>query len=421
MKKQRYLEGVNRRDFLKAFGMVTGALAAYPLQAHAKLLFGNPHDVTVGAIVPESTLNPLLGESFITGMKLRFAELGWDGTKVVVEHTGTSTSLAVAKAHSLVTDGRADILTGFLNPLHLSGLKDVLAQTGALFVNAEAGANLSAPGEEIPNIFHNSLGYWQANMAMGTWTATGMGKRVSIVTSFYESGYDSAFAFRKGFEEAGGKVVSSDVTHVPPLPTDFTALMETIRKARPDFVYAIYSGQAAVDFVTAYAASGLAAEIPLTASGFAVDDALLPTMGKAALGIKSCFSWAPGLRIPQNTEFCAGFSRRAGRDADVSALLGYDTAGMIAQSVRSAAEWWNSGSPDALHSFRFDGPRGSCRIDPKTGNMDTPLYLREVRREGGALRNVVIAELSRVAASGKRADQLLSGVKTGWLDTYLFV
>lgn len=411
--------GLSRRQFLIKAGLATGAVAAIPLQAQARFLWDGRPPLRVGVVVLDSSVYPNMGESLVAGMKLSFIEAGWTATKIVVEQADNGSS--IVKARSLLAGGKVDILTGMINPLIVHRLREDLGKSDVLYINMEGGANSYTPREESPLIFHNSLGYWQSNWALGSWAATATGKRAVVVSSLYETGYDAYYAFTQGFEQAGGTVIRSEITHLDPGRRDLTALMAAISASRPDFVYASYSGREAVDFVRAYAAAGLSGRIPLMASGFTVDESLLPAMGTGALGIRSCLSWSPTITCPENVAFRKTYVGRTRREADPFALLGYDTGTLITTAVKAATgTLLRSGAlKQALETVAIASPRGSMRVRPRTGSTDTPLYLREVRREGGLLQNWVIAELPGLAAVEQRADREAMTARSGWIDSYL--
>jgi branched-chain amino acid transport system substrate-binding protein len=411
--------GLSRRQFLIKAGLATGAVAAIPLQAQARFLWDGRPPLRVGVVVLDSSVYPLMGESLVAGMKLSFVEAGWTATKLVVEQADNGSS--IVKARRLLTEGKVDILTGMINPLIVHRLREDLEKSDVLYINMEGGANSYTPREESPLIFHNSLGYWQSNWALGSWAATATGKRAFVVSSLYETGYDAYYAFTQGFEQAGGTVIRSEITHLDPDRRDLTALMAAIGASRPDFVYASYSGREAVDFVRAYEAAGLSGRIPLMASGFTVDESLLPAMGGGALGIRSCLSWSPTITCPENVALRKTYNNQTHREADPFALLGYDTGSLITTAVKTATGTvLRSGTlKQALETVAIASPRGSMRIRPGTGSTDAPLYLREVRRDGGLLQNSVIAELPGLAAVEQRADRETMTARSGWINTYL--
>ena len=240
-----------------------------------------------------------------------------------------------------------------------------------------------------------------------------------MASSFYDSGYDSLYAFQLGFESAGGAVQSTKVTHIPAGAGDLHALMASIQRARPDLVFGAYSGPQASDFVRAYASAGLSARIPLLGSGFLVDESLLPEQGDAALGITTALPWARTLDLPANQAFMSAFQSFSGRPADPFAILGYDTAGLIAQCA------CNTNGPEelrqALANASFESPRGAVRMDAALLEAEAPLYLREVRASHAGLENAVIGRLPAVPMENPQIAALRASLLTGWSNAYMYV
>lgn len=406
---------MSRRKFLTTVGLVAGGVATLPLTAHAAKFFPRNPAITVGILSPRSTMVPQMGEHFLAGMKLQFTEAGWTRVNLLTVDAGLTPGRALSGIQELLSGQGVDVLTGFLNPLSQPRLLESLKKSGTPFINLEGGANIPAAAEEHPLISHNSWGYWQASLAMGRWAAGQMGKRAVVACSSYESGYDATHAFRAGFEAAGGEIVQRGALHIADSKGELNTLMTTIRECKPDLVYAMYSGQSAVEFVRAYAEAGLAGVIPLAAAPFMVDEALLPAMGKAAFGIKSCLSWAPGLATPENIAFRTAYAGATGSCPDLFAVLGYETAAIITTTVSGSGK----DLARELRRARFNGPRGEFAMDSRSGHADTPLYLREVRAAGTGLENVVLEKLPNLAAWPKLPNRSVASAQCGWSTTYL--
>ncbi len=408
---------MNRRQFIKTASLVTGAVATFPLQAHARFLPSQNPAITVGVLSPRSTMVPRMGENFVAGMQLQFTEAGWTRVKLVTVDAGSSPGHALTRAQELLSGQRVDILTGFIYPMLHPRLLESLKASGTPFINVDGGANIASAAEKHLLISHNSWGYWQANLAMGEWAARNMGKRAFIASSSYESGYDATHAFRAGFERAGGEIVQGDIIRIADSKHELDAMMAAIRTSKPDLVFAMYSGQGGVEFVKAYGETGLAGMVPLAATPFMVDERLLPAMGKDALGIKSCLSWAPGLATPENIAFRTAYANATGRNADLFAVLGYDTARIITTTFTGSGK----SLARELRNARFVSPRGELAMNGKTGYADTPLFLREVRPEGNGLGNAVLEQLPNLAAWPKLREHSCNSANSGWSNAYLCV
>jgi branched-chain amino acid transport system substrate-binding protein len=413
---------LTRRHFLQTALAVAGGIAgmaAASSRGEAMALPPANPAARVGLLLPQSSLYPHLGESFLDGMRTGLWQAGATRVLLVAAEVGIGVSAAVARCQQLIADEGVDLVVSAANANVAAAVGPMLDRSGRLFIGADGGANLARPDEQGSRVFWNSLGYWRANWAMGAWAARQMGRKAFVAASFYESGYDSINAFRLGFESAGGQVVQTSITHVPPEATDWQALSTAIRQAKPDFVYGLYAGQPAVDFVQAYAAAGLAGRIPLAAAPFTVDETLLPELGDAALGIRSCLPWSAALDTAENQAFAAALQAETGRAPNAFALLGYDTALMVAGALRAAGSAGDLRL--ALERVSWASPRGRLKMNAATHSTVSPLYVREVKRSADRLQNVVIATLPEIGEQDERLEPLRTGVKTGWLNTYLGV
>jgi branched-chain amino acid transport system substrate-binding protein len=404
-----------RRDLLRRTGQLAGALAAtatLPLALrtrHVPTSAGrSAPPLRIGALLPQSTVYPRLAESLLAGLQLAFAREGRH-IALLVEDIGRGAAFPTPAVDRLLGEHRAAVLLGMVNPDTAASLRARLAASGALLVNLPVGANMPRAADDHPAIVTHSLAHWQASLALGRWAAGRLGRRALLATSLYDSGYDALYAFRLGFERAGGTVVATQVTHHPANDDPLAAQLDALTGFAPDFVYAAYSGQDAVDFVRAYHAAGLAARLPLIGSSFLTDEALLPQMGPVALGIRTAAPWSPALDTPANRRFVAAYRAQTGQAPDTFALLGYETAQLLAQA--DAALW--------APALSFTGPRGVIGLDATTRTTTGPLYLREVRAAGAGLVNAILGALPAPAVSDPALADLRGSVKTGWSTPYL--
>jgi branched-chain amino acid transport system substrate-binding protein len=410
---------ITRRRFLQAAGLAAGATALPPFngKASAHTLSTHYTPFRLGLLLPQSHLHPQLSSSLAAGLTLGLAQAGAPAHLTVLEVPPVP-SAGEEQVRQLAESGSVDLIAGVLGAGSVAALQPVLDSGSIPLIAIEGGANLIGPSEQHDSVFYQSLGYWQANWAMGQWAARQLGRKAFVASSLYESGYDSLQAFQLGFEAAGGTVARTYVSHVGAF--DPQALTAAIAETAPDFVYALYSGPQAADFLGAYAAAGLTGRIPLAGSPFLVDEARLPELGDAALGVFSCLSWAPTLATPENQAFTAAFRAAEGRTPDAFAAVGYETAQLIAGALQTAGGDMRDRAAfrKALAGARLASPRG--RLEMKANSLSFPLYVREVRRTA-VLENQVIAALAPVGPADARLASLRTDLRTGFLNTYLSV
>jgi branched-chain amino acid transport system substrate-binding protein len=440
MEEQWKPSPLSRRGFLKTIGWMAGAAVVAPFLTSRASIAGassrlpgargvsvGKYPLKIGMLLPESELYPAMGDNLKAGIKLFFdqgqAQAADGHTELVTETIGLGFGQAVPKARKLITEDRVDLVVGILNSSVAARLRKVFEGSRTFLIVSNVGANTVRADEQSPFVFYNSLSFWQASRAMGSWAARNLGRKAFVASSFYESGYDVLYAFAQGFEGAGGKILQTFVSHIPADTRGFGSVLAEIESAKPDFVSAFYSGQQAIDFVKAYADSGLASRIPLVGSAFLADEAVLAAQGRTALGIKSCLSWAASMNTPENQAFITAYRARTGHLPDAFSVLGYDTAQLMHHAVQAVAGDLSRHNDlrIALSTAKFTSPRGLVQMDPHTQSAISPLYLREVRHLGPTLSNVVLGELDSDARMYDRALTTQPGLKTGWLNAYLSV
>jgi branched-chain amino acid transport system substrate-binding protein len=413
-KDQRY----NRREFLRLAGLGAGAVlvgagATAPGKAAAAGLLPATTGATpkVGVLLPQSTVAPQLAAGFLAGLRLAGA--------VNLVPVTLGSGQAATQARQLLETEQAGVLVGMVNARDAAQIGALAAAHNTVLLATGLGENVPRQGEDHPAVFRHTLGLWQAHWALGAWAARTLGRRAVIASAWYESGYDALYSFQAGFESAGGQVVATHITHGPVGPNGLAALPGQINKARPDFVFAAYSGAAAAEFAQAYSAAGLAARLPLLGAAFLADEALLATLGATANGLKTALGWSPTLATADNQAFGKAYLAATGRTPDAFALLGYEAGRIVLASVRSSGLGITSANPaKALTGLRLQSPRGLLALDTATRTFGGPLYLREVQQGSGGLQNTVLATLP-APAGDKQIAALAASVPTGWLNTYL--
>ena len=398
--KRRY--ALTRRQFLKLAGG-TAAAMAMPAVLSACGATGGGGPIRIGLLLPYSDIYAVLGESITEAMQLYFEqngnELAGRPVEVITEDTEINPDVAQQKARKLVEQDEVDLVAGIVSSGVLAGLRDYFDETQTLLLVANAGANSLSRGAKTPYIWRTSFTNWMAPYTMGQY-APALGQRAIISVPDYAAGEDNINAFTNAFEANGGQVVAVQRTPFPNMG-DPAPFMAELANAEADMVYSFYSGGAAVTFVKAYDEFGIKEQKPLLAAGFMVEEDVLPAQGSAAEGVQSALHWSYVLDNAANNQFKEDFRAASGRDADVFAVQGYDTARVIDEMLRRT-----DGSTDvdlmveALDGISFDSPRGPFRLDANSQAPEQNMYLRVVQDVDGTLRNVVEDTLGLIVDPG---------------------
>ncbi len=394
---------ISRRSFLQMAGGTAAALSM-PAILGACRGGGASGPIKIGVLLPYSDIYAVLGESITQAMEMYFAAIGNElagrPIELIKEDTEINPDVAQQKARKLVEQDEVAFITGIVSSGVLGGLRDYFNDNKVLCICSNAGANALSRAAKTPYVWRTSFTNWMAPFAMGTWAANNIGKKAIISVPDYAAGEDNVTGFTNSFEAAGGEIVGVQRTPFPNMG-DAAPFMAELADAGADLVYAFYSGGAAVTFVTAYNDFGLAGQLPLTCAGFMVEEDVLPAQGNAALGTKSTLHWSYVLDNAQNNQFKTDFKAFAGRDADVFALQGYDTAHVIDEMLRrTEGDTAVDKMVEALDGISFDSPRGPFKLDANSQAPEQSMYARDVQSVEGALRNTILSDLGLTVDPG---------------------
>ena len=246
-----------------------------------------------------------------------------------------------------------------------------------------------------PYITRYSYTSWQAALPAGEWAAKNY-KRAYIAVSDYAPGHDSEAAFEKGFAGPGREIIGR--VRMPLVNPDFVPFLQRVKDTKPDvlFFFAAGGGQE-VKILKAYRALGLdKAGIKLVSTYLGSEEEL----PDEAIGIPTIYHYTAAGERPANKAFVAAYTQEhPNQTPDYVTVAAWDAMDAIYYTIR---EQKGRVDPDRtmelLKSYKANSPRGPISIDPETRDIVQNMYLREVRRVGGALTNV---ELETVATAIK--------------------
>lgn len=413
---------LNRRDFLKTLS--TAAIAAMfprPLEilAHTPL--------PIGVLLPESTLYPGLGKSWLAGAKLVLDQgdyiIGPYSIRLIPENTGFTAGSAVRAVNKLANK-RVKIITGMISPHLAYRLQDYFTKNRIFLITGNLGANVSTAISNCPFIYRHTLHTWQGTWAIGKWAAQKLGSRGIILSSFYESGFDTLQAFRLGFEQGGGQILGAHVTDAPIAePGGLKCILNKIEEKGPDLLYTAFSGKSAAEFLQAYTAYGLGGKIPLIGAGMMADDYFLKAEALPFMNILTPSAWSEGYTAPENRAFISDFKGRRGYHPDAFSLLGYETLCLIVKALRECNGDFRNKERFArsLERIDFSGPRGRIFMNPLTHTTTGPVYLVKTSLTINGITHRVIGGLPVLKESDNRVNGLKSDKRSGWINMYLNV
>jgi len=361
----------------------TGALARPALAQGAPL--------RVGLMLPYSGTFAQLGDSITQAFEMHLAErggkLGGRAVTVVKLDDGSDPAAAPQNVKRLLERDKADVLVGTVHSGVVMALVQAAREKGVPLIIPNAGNVAASRDLCSESVFRTSFSNWQPAYGMGkALAATGV-KRAAWVTWDYAAGKESAEGFRDGLKAGGAELVQ--ILALPFPETNFQPILAQLPGLGVDAVGSFFAGGGAVQFVRDYAAAGLRDKLPLCGSGF-LTEGTLGAQGAAAEGVRTALHYGDGLDLPKNTAFRGAFKAKAGREADVYAVQGYDAAQLLAVGADAVKGDMDADKAlfAAMRGARIDSPRGAFTLSASHNPVQN-IYLREAK--GGENRVIGIA------------------------------
>jgi branched-chain amino acid transport system substrate-binding protein len=381
----------SRRDLLK--GAAAASLAgAFPMPAIAQA-----KPIKVGLMLPYSGTFAQLGENITHAIEMYLAEkggkLGGREIQIVKLDDESKPELGLQNADRLIKRDNVDVLIGTVHSGVQMAIHKAVTESGTLCIVPNAGAVAVTRNLCAKNVFRTSFSNWQPAYGMGAVVGKRGIKKAVWVTWDYAAGAESGEGFKQGLEANGGQVVQTLTLKFP--ETNFQPLLAQIPGLGVDVVGAFFAGGGAINFVKDYAAAGL--KVPLVGSGFLTEGVLGP-QGAAAEGVETALHYGDGLENPKNNAFRPAFKAKAGREADVYAVQGYDAAQLLGIGLDAV-----KGKIDdeanlykAMREAKIDSPRGPISFS-KSQEVVHNIY---VRKATGGLNKVTGVAVENLADPG---------------------
>jgi len=342
--------------------------------------------IKVGVVGPFSGPFALQGKNFKAGIDAYIAlhgnKIGDDTVEIVYRDIPTADpAQSKALGQELIVKEKVQYLAGFYFTPDAMAVTPILKQGNVPMVIMNAAT--SAIMKTSPLVVRTSFTTWQTSTPIAKVASDAGVKKIISVVSDYGPGVDAENAFRKAFEEAGGKIV--EAIRMPLSTNDFSPIMQRIKDSGAEGVFAFLpSGPTTLGFVKAFNDNGLkAAGTKFYAPGDLTQESDLPALGDAALGIQTTFHYAVSHDSPENKTFVEAATEAIGNEAELSfpSVGAFDGMHVIYKMIEATGGKQDAQKAvDAVKGLAWTSPRGPVSIDPESRHITQNIYLREVAR-----------------------------------------
>jgi branched-chain amino acid transport system substrate-binding protein len=387
---------MNRRSMLK--GAAALALLASP---HTALAQGT---IKIGVILPFSGQFADFATQMDNGIKLYMKQNGDTvaGKKIEIirkDTGGVAPDVATRLAQELITRDNVDILAGNLLSPNAIAISKVSAEAKKFMVIMNAATTVIITMS--PYSVRSSMTLPSVGSTAGAWAyKSGIRKAYTMVSDF-APGKDAETSFQEAFKAAGGEIIGS--VRMPVANPDFSAFVQRAKDLNPESIFIfVPAGAQPAALGKALAERGVdASKIKIIGSGEVTDESSLKNMGDAGLNIISVWHYDYNDESKINKDFVAAYSAEFKRNPDFGSVGAYDGMHVIYEALKKTGGKTDGESlVAAAKGVSFESPRGPFLIDADTRDIVQNISVRQVRKVGDGLRNVVIDKVEKVKDPG---------------------
>lgn len=362
----------------------------------------------IGIITPFSNEFPFMSRDFVEGLKLVFS--GNEEVHFVHAEAERGSSNEVSPLfRRLIIRDEVNLMVALLDATSLNSVKELIHQTQTPVILAGMGVRLpSATSSGSAFIFHNSYRMWESCWLSGKLAAQEIGKKIGVFSSFFDSGYPLVYAHISGAKQSGGTPSFFSVTHRDKSEQEILMAQQNIEEITADYYFTSYYGKERAFIFNWFESLGISTDRIVASPGIQPD-------GEKAFTVTS---WHRDVDLPQNKQFVSIMKQRTGHEANEFSMLGYETGWLIRETLRS-----NYSDFDAiqfienLKTIRFDGPRGTVTVNPKTQATGSNHYRISRDTETGEKKILPVEYPVEKIEQEIESNQPTNFI--GWQNTYL--
>lgn len=376
-------------------------------------------NIRIGLFLPQSDMFHNLSLDFMNGLKLSLNPMKSKhvNLKYVVEKIGNGSDIEVInKIEKMLLQDEADMIVCFCSYFLLEKLVSIADSFKKPIFHMTLGARVLKNIHLSPFLIHHSLNLTQTSFLSSKYCVKKFGKRVAMLSSFYDGGYHMADAFYNGVLSLNAEIVYNYVSPMDYQAESFESMIEGLKKSNPDFVIMIFSFNESKKIMKLLNENGLsniyALCIPLM-----TDESLL-TLDTYPHNVLSMASW--NFSSDNNNcmkNFILSYERSYHNLPNIISLLGYEL-GQIVNQIISEKEQMTSQVATFFGDKTISSPRGVIKFNAFNETIPVSFNLRKLERISNKFQNITIEEIDS-NESNNIYEIMANFPDTGWKNPYI--
>jgi branched-chain amino acid transport system substrate-binding protein len=371
--------------------------------------------ITIGGSLELSGALASLGQDVLAGAEFAVDVINKRGgvlgrpVQLVHQDNGSNSQRAVSQSIALAEASPAMLLSPLASGSALAASKMVSAKFKLPMCTTTAGAEEITMKEFQPYIMAMNPNSYMLMRAVTTRLSKQPYKRYAVMVPDYAGGRSAVVRFKEFMKELNPKAEIVDEEYPKLGATDFTANINKILAAKPDYVWAEIFGNDLLTFTKQATAVGFFKQMNnhfLTV----VDNGTLLAFGDdLPVGIEA-YGLAPFNSVAKTEEgkdFVKQYKAKTGNYPSDWVTMGYDCVNVWAQAANAA----NSTDADALMRTIEKAPlrslRGTARFGKSDHQWEAPVYIGKVTKSKEYGQAILAVEEAVPGAVTRATDAVL--------------
>jgi len=357
-------------------------------------LCGEKGPIKIGFLAPQTGNFAQLGLDMVDGIKMYLQEINYTvaGRKIelIVDDEGDNPSTAVSKARKLITQDNVHLASGIFMTSAAYAVAPVFDTARVpLMIAVSAGDDITQR-KRLKYVSRLAPTGGEIGHAAGDYAYKKLGWRKAVILGFdYAWGYENAGGFQRVFEDLGGQVIQK--TYAPVATADFGPYIANLKRDA-DGIFDVVTGAASVRLLQGLRASGLMDKWKVLIPGTGTDEAILPAIGDAGLGVISFYHYSGAIKNPENEKFSADIRRLYKKDPSLGSALSYTAGQWLVKAIQAVNGDVENKEKllQAIESVELEKSlRGPMKMD-RYGHAVQTMFVRRVDKVGSGYQNTVI-------------------------------
>jgi branched-chain amino acid transport system substrate-binding protein len=381
--------------------------------------------ITVGVLLPGSTLYPSISIDFLKGIKscLAYYENKNVDIQVNTISYGIKDDEIYAAAEKLLLVSNADVVIVFAEDYHAEKLSPLFAAAGKLLILTNAGANYPLSFSSVTHTIFHSLNDCLCTFLTGRYAARKEGGHGAIMaTSFFDGGYKHTHAITNGFLLSGGEIKYNFVSHYKKEEFNTDSLIAFII-SNPEVkkILTVFSGDMARYFYEKMNAIQQESKLEWYGSPMMFDctPGDFAEQRPAVPEISGYTNWVPELDNEANRTFQQYYKNENDKEANLFSMQGWENGLLLMEYLSHRKVAANTESAiEQLQGQKINSPRGAISLNNKRFVLGPAHFVKA----SGNLQLAVEDSLTDLSGAWEEmVAQIPNEEFSSWRNTYLCI